>query len=281
MHEVGGRKKKKGWDWFRTYHTVTLAHPPVATLSLDHKGLLLVLECLASQANQGGDIPLTFNQILCYTRISAKAQKAMFAELIGRELLGQDADGYFIPNWCTKQYLSDNSSLRAAKSKAGKQKPEAQQLRPASSKEQPAPKAKTAGSVKPEPASTEQIEALYASFASARPQVEQFIASLAEENKTGKVKASRIHAVLLDLQSLQNEVGTERLEYGLAAANTRSVPNINYVKKASYAANRFSSAFHAWDEGYKEPRFKKLPAAEEYEAAERREAERLQKIQSD
>lgn len=85
---------------------------------------------------------------------------------------------------------------------------------------------------------TEQIEALYPKFNGTEANARLFISNMAEDNKTGTVKNSRIYSTLIKLLELQQEYGSERFEYGLAEANTRGIPNINYIKAAMKSYDR-------------------------------------------
>jgi hypothetical protein len=85
---------------------------------------------------------------------------------------------------------------------------------------------------------TEQIEALYSQFNGTEEKARLFISNMAEDNKSGTVKNSRIYSTLIKLLELKQEYGAERFEYGLAEANTRGVPNINYIKAAAKSFDR-------------------------------------------
>jgi hypothetical protein len=75
---------------------------------------------------------------------------------------------------------------------------------------------------------------------------------LAEENKTGKARVSRIIRVLYSpLIALQETLTHEALEYGLDAAITAGAPNANYVKRA--AANYRPNGARAPSEDYQRP----------------------------
>lgn len=85
---------------------------------------------------------------------------------------------------------------------------------------------------------TEQLETLYSQFNGTEEKIRLFISNMAEENKTGTVKNSRIVSTLRTLLELKQEFGSERFEYGLTEANTRGVPNINYIKAAMKSFDR-------------------------------------------
>lgn len=85
---------------------------------------------------------------------------------------------------------------------------------------------------------TEQIETLYSQFNGTEAKTRLFVSNMAEDNKSGTVKNSRIYSTLMKLLELKQEHGAERFEYGLTEANSRGVPNINYIKAAMKSYDR-------------------------------------------
>lgn len=70
-------------------------------------------------------------------------------------------------------------------------------------------------------------------FGDLEDEVSLYLANLAGENKTGKVRVTKLQAHRLDLHRLLKEHGREAFAHGLRAANQAGVPNVRYVGKAA------------------------------------------------
>ena len=74
----------------------------------------------------------------------------------------------------------------------------------------------------------------FAQFDDLEPDVENYIANAAAENKTGKIAPGRVASLRRDLAAVLTSLGDrEAFAYGLRAANAKGASNPNYVKKAA------------------------------------------------